>query len=133
MNMERLRPLADNVAIWTYYVEGPAPFLSRERLAWETYSVYAEDSWIELIHPDDFERVIAAYANATHACAPLRIRYRMRSSNGAYKWLTDTALPVFSPSGAFEGYIGVSLLARPWPRGGRGRRRRRYHGYWSER
>ena len=133
MNMERLRSLAANGAIWTYYVEGPAPFLTRKRLVWETHVLHEEDTWIEHIHPDDFERVIAAYASATHARAPIRIRYRMWTANGTYKWLTDTALPVFAPTGVLEGYIGVSLPSRPWSRGGRGRRRRRYHGYWSER
>jgi hypothetical protein len=133
MNMERLRSLAANVAIWAYCVGGPAPFLSRGRLVCNSYSLHDEDAWIERIHPDDFERVIAAYTSATHACVPFRIRYRMCGSDGIYRWLTDTALPVFAPTGVFEGYVGVSLPARPSPRSGRGRRRRRFRGHWLER
>jgi PAS domain S-box-containing protein len=62
--------------------------------------------WPDCVHPDD-----RAYAHDTFMAAnaktePLRLEYRLRRHDGAYRWTIDAAAPRFGPAGEFLGYIG---------------------------
>ncbi len=71
-----------------------------------------EDLFVELLHPDDRERVLAAHQR-THATGePLSIEYRLRRRDGRYVWVQDEALVVADGSEpVLQGYL-LDVTAR---------------------
>ena len=56
------------------------------------------DLFVEILHPEDRERVLAAHQR-THATAePLFVEYRLRTRDGRYLWVQDEARVVTSPT-----------------------------------
>jgi diguanylate cyclase (GGDEF)-like protein/PAS domain S-box-containing protein len=70
------------------------------------------DLFVEILHPDDRERVLAAHQR-THATGePLFIEYRLRTRDGRYLWVQDEARVVSDAGGAvLQGYL-LDITAR---------------------
>ena len=70
------------------------------------------DLFVEILHPDDRERVLAAHQR-THATGePLLIEYRLRTYDGRYVWVQDEARVVADTSGSvLQGYL-LDITAR---------------------
>jgi PAS domain S-box-containing protein len=67
------------------------------------------DGWSEGVHPDDLQRCLNTYVRAFDARREFRMEYRLRRSDGEYRWILDTGVPRFDAAGAFEGYIGSCI------------------------
>jgi diguanylate cyclase (GGDEF)-like protein/PAS domain S-box-containing protein len=50
-----------------------------------------DDLFVELLHPEDRERVLAAHQRTHATREPLFIEYRLRASDGRYVWVQDAA------------------------------------------
>ena len=50
-----------------------------------------DDLFVELLHPDDRERVLAAHQRTHATREPLFIEYRLRTHDGRYVWVQDAA------------------------------------------
>ena len=55
--------------------------------------------WGEMIHPDDYERVFAAFARCKNKGMPFNIGYRIVHKDGSVRYVTDTGEPVFDYRG----------------------------------
>jgi len=56
--------------------------------------------WNELVHPEDFSHYRAALRDCFKAVTPrLDCEYRVRHSDGAYRWIEDRAVPVRNAAG----------------------------------
>jgi PAS domain S-box-containing protein len=64
------------------------------------------EGWIDLIHPDDKVRSTEAYFEAVKLKKQITIVYRLRRSDGIYRWVHDESVPRFSNNGKFIGYLG---------------------------
>lgn len=64
------------------------------------------NGWAEGVHPDDFQRCLDTYINAFDARQKFTMEYRLRRFDGEHRWLLDTGVPRFAPTGEFLGYIG---------------------------
>lgn len=62
--------------------------------------------WLAGVHPDDRKYCEGSYSRAFERREPFQIEYRLRRSDGEFRWLLDCGQPLFSAEGAFEGYIG---------------------------
>ena len=67
------------------------------------------EGWSEGVHRDDLERCIKAYSSNFDARKDLRIQYRLRRHDGAYRWIDDTGISRFARDGTFLGYIGSCI------------------------
>jgi PAS domain S-box-containing protein len=65
------------------------------------------DMWIELLHPDDREEVLASYDHHNETGAPWRSEYRLIASDGAVVWVRDQAVLVRGPDGNALTWQGV--------------------------
>lgn len=66
--------------------------------------------WTEKIHHEDFERWLDASAKAFASRASFDVEIRMRGGDGAHHRVHASGAPVFGASGAYEGYLGASVV-----------------------
>jgi PAS domain S-box-containing protein len=87
------------------------------------------DSWFDLVHPDDKERVDAAARRAGNTGDPFDEEYRMRHADGHWVWVHDTSTPVPSDDGTdtryFQGFL-VDITARKEAEAARAEAEQRY-------
>jgi PAS domain S-box-containing protein len=107
---QRFREMADNspVIIWITDVNGEVTFLNR---TWVEFTGLPREnacgsSWLNLVHPDDRERIRDEFLAIHERRAQQRLEYRVRRADGEYRWMIDTASPYVDTSGEFHGYIG---------------------------
>lgn len=65
--------------------------------------------WAEGVHPDDLQKCISLYENASDLCGKFNLIYRLRRHDGEYRWIIDEGTPRFDESGQFLGYVGHCL------------------------
>jgi PAS domain S-box-containing protein len=110
---QRFRILADSapVMIWmsgtdklcTYFNKGWLDFTGR------TMEQEMGNGWAEGVHKDDYERCLNTYTTSFDAREEFEIEYRLRRFDGAYYWIIDKAIPLYTSNGEFAGYIGSCL------------------------
>ncbi|RKH10489.1 PAS domain S-box protein [Corallococcus sp. CA047B] len=107
----RFRNMADHapVMLWVTDVDGVTTYMNR---GWYAFTGQTEAQglglgWLDAIHPDDLERTrnIFLSANLAHHRS-FRLDYRLRGTDGVYRWAVDTGSPRFDTEGRFLGYIG---------------------------
>jgi PAS domain S-box-containing protein len=64
-------------------------------------------SWADLVHPEDRERVLEAWAGALASGMPHQVEYRLRHSSGAYRWVIERARPVRGGGGGIRRWYGT--------------------------
>ena len=107
---ERFRNIADNspMMIWVTRPDGHCTYINQ---VWRDFTGQSEAEvlgfgWLEVVHPDDFQRTNDAFLAANARREPFRVEYRLRRRDGEYRWCIDAAAPWFSPRGEFLGYVG---------------------------
>ena len=65
--------------------------------------------WTGSVHPEDRQRCEDIYLRAFATYESFQRQYRLRSANGEYRWILDTAAPRFAADGSFVGYIGYCI------------------------
>ena len=74
--------------------------LSREQVRGET--------WVEMLHPDDRQRSIAAWTAACANGTEYRIEYRLRrGADGQYRWHDGSAFPIRDAAGTIVRWVGT--------------------------
>jgi PAS domain S-box-containing protein len=110
---ERFRNMADTapVMIWVSGPDKMVTFLNKEWLEFRGRTMGEElgDGWAEGVHPDDLERCLSTYYSAFGERRRFKVEYRIRRADGEYRWVLDSAVPRFAPTGEFAGYIGSCM------------------------
>jgi PAS domain S-box-containing protein len=63
--------------------------------------------WVQTIHPEERDRVLASWANYTRAGSEYAIEYRLQPSAGILRWVNVCSSPMFSDSGELIGHVGT--------------------------
>ena len=63
--------------------------------------------WIDMIHPDDRERVFVAFARCKNEGAQFEIEYRIIHKDGSLRYVIDKGEPVFNNKGEIIQIEGV--------------------------
>ena len=64
--------------------------------------------WLELVHLDDAERASLAWGHTTRTMTPFELTYRIRRSDGQFRWHAFRALPIRAPNGDVLRWIGTA-------------------------
>ncbi len=64
--------------------------------------------WQDAVHPDDRERVAAAWSAAVAARSAYEIEYRVRRYDGEYRWLLARGVPTLEADGAVREWVGTA-------------------------
>lgn len=110
---ERFRLTSDASAamIWLSGTDKMCNYFNKSWLQFTGRSFEEEKGkgWVDGVHPDDLERCIDMYISHFDARKEFYMEYRLRRHDGAYRWLSDSGVPRFSPAGIFEGFIGTCM------------------------
>jgi PAS domain S-box-containing protein len=65
-------------------------------------------NWLEAVHPEDRERVEAAWRRSLETATPYRMELRFLQPSGEYRYMASHAAPVFNADGTVREWIGMS-------------------------
>lgn len=110
---ERFRQLAENIGsvFWMRDLETNQVIYispSYEKI-WgrRCQNLYASpNSFLDAIHPEDRPRIIANFANQTHA--ETELQYRILRPNGEIRWIWDRAFPIKNETGEVYRIAGIA-------------------------
>jgi PAS domain S-box-containing protein len=110
---ERFRLMADTapVMVWVSGADKRCNYFNKSWLDFTGRPVESQlgDGWSEGVHAADLRRCLDTYVRAFDARQAFRMEYRLRRSDGEYRWVLDVGVPRFAPDGAFQGYIGSCI------------------------
>ena len=110
---ERFRVMADTTPslVWMCDARGRITYLNGRRIAFTGPDPDAGygDNWITYVHPDDVEHVLGTLYEALKSKEPFSQEYRLRRSDGVYRWMFDVASPRVNGDGSFGGFIGSAI------------------------
>jgi len=110
---ERFRVMADTTPslVWMCDERGRITYLNDRRIAFtgpDADTGYG-DNWITYVHPEDVERMLGTLYEALKIKEPFSQEYRLRRSDGIYRWMFDVASPRVNGDGSFGGFIGSAI------------------------
>lgn len=66
------------------------------------------DAWIKALHPDDLDPCMKVFTEAFTSHQHFEMEYRLKRSDGQYRYVLDTGEPYINKEGKFAGFIGSS-------------------------
>ncbi|MCY7383280.1 MAG: PAS domain S-box protein, partial [Microcoleus sp. CAN_BIN18] len=109
----RFRNMANNAPfmVWVTDSTGYCTFLSE---SWYEFTGQTEETglgfgWVNAVHPEDREHAMNVFLTANEGQEPYSTEFRLGRKDGGYSWVLDAAVPRFTDSGQFEGYIGSAI------------------------
>jgi len=110
---ERFRVMADTTPtlVWMCDERGRITYLNGRRIAFTgpNPDTGYGDNWITYVHPDDIEHMLGTLYEALKIKQPFSQEYRLRRSDGVYRWMFDVASPRVNGDGSFGGFIGSAI------------------------
>lgn len=99
---QAIQHLIDSCAsiIWTADRDGRRTYLNPDLAS------MSADDWIEFIHDADGPGIRRQLNAAMDAQREYRVEYRLKTSDGAQRWVLESAAPRFDAAGVFSGYLG---------------------------
>jgi PAS domain S-box-containing protein len=96
---------------WTALPDGRAELLNRRWLDYTglTAEQAADLGWIEVVHPDDRERVSDYWRSRVISGNPGDTEARMRRHDGCYRWFLFGANPVRDAAGNISRWFGTNI------------------------
>jgi PAS domain S-box-containing protein len=97
--------------VWMADACGQVNFVNRKWLTFTGRRFRDElgNGWTASVHQEDLPPCLAAYRHAVLEQRPLLLEYRLRRSDGVYRWISDCALPLHEEDGHFAGYVGTCV------------------------
>ena len=112
-SQDRFSVFADSTPamLWTCGVDKASTWFNRQWLEFVGWTLEQglERGWVDLVHPDDVEHCLDHYSAAFDTRGLFRMEWRLRRSDGAWRWVAGTASPHYGSDGIFAGYIGSCL------------------------
>jgi PAS domain S-box-containing protein len=95
---------------WTATPDGMLDFISEGAMPMDRpANELLGPAWLEVVHPDDRERVISVWTAALAAAAPYDIQFRVRMAGGVYRWHLVRGLPQLDETGTIVRWVGVNI------------------------
>ncbi|MGE5706837.1 MAG: PAS domain-containing protein, partial [Bacteroidota bacterium] len=74
----------------------------------QSYEAFAGFGWLNALHPDDRDDTLRAWKEAVSTQRPLKIEFRIRRHDGAYRWFLTRGEPVRDPQGSVREWVGIT-------------------------
>jgi PAS domain S-box-containing protein len=97
-----------NVLVWVMSGRG---LFEEEQPSLQAYTGLCFDEirgsgWTRVLHPDDYDRVLAEWNEYQRARIPAEIHYRMRRADGEWRHMRARAIPVLDDQGRVREWVG---------------------------
>lgn len=103
--------LADSVPqlVWTTKPDGGVDYLNQN---WYNYTGQKPEQskewgWAPVIHPDDIDRTIETWSRCVKEEVPYQIEYRLKKSDGSYRWFLGKGAPMKNEVGKIIKWFGT--------------------------
>lgn len=101
---------ASSVIAWTRSADG----IAGDTRSWRKFTGQGVAGpsgygWLDVIHPEDQNAVKQAWDLAVANRAPYQFEYRLRRSDGVYRWIRARAVPVMRKDGSVREWVGGSV------------------------
>ncbi|MFZ2406898.1 MAG: bacteriohemerythrin [Methylobacter sp.] len=109
----RFKELAENISalIWITNSNHVPIFCNHFWLA--TFNLPAgipsREQWLNVIHPEDRDKVTETYSRAAEERSKFKIQYRLLTADGKITWIYETAAPRLRKNGSFAGLMGCGM------------------------
>jgi PAS domain S-box-containing protein len=106
---------ATSQAVWTWNPHSKTGEFTDTQRWWaeitgqtpQEQSAGEQTGWLEAIHPDDQERVQAAWTHAMTTGAPYHVEYRLQPPEGEYIYIVARAVPIYEADGTVREWVGT--------------------------
>lgn len=110
---ERFRVLVEAMAqaVWEADPEGrlTAYSPSWHALTGQQPGQWDGDGWFAAVHADDRESTARRWRDGIGRGVPFELEYRIVAADGAVRWSTDHAAPLFGTDGAVRKWVGMNI------------------------
>lgn len=110
---ERFKLIADSapVMIWMSKEDQQVTYLNKK---WREFTGNldgdeATSGRFDNIHPEDIEEFQSVFDSSYEEKIPFLMEYRLKRSDGEYRWIRDHGIPVIDKNDYFEGFIGSAI------------------------
>jgi diguanylate cyclase (GGDEF)-like protein/PAS domain S-box-containing protein len=95
--------------VWTAAPDGSTAYFNKRGTEYTGLPQASNDgwNWLALLHPEDSDRAARDWREAVAGDAPYSIEYRLRRSDGEFRWHECRALPVRDTDGEIVKWIGT--------------------------
>jgi diguanylate cyclase (GGDEF)-like protein/PAS domain S-box-containing protein len=107
---ERYRALiqASTAMVWRAAPDGSI----LEGWGWKEFSTqapheYEGHGWLNAVHPDDRERVVAVWQRLREQRQPGEVEYRALTKDGEYRWVLARGVPLKADDGSVREWVGT--------------------------
>jgi PAS domain S-box-containing protein len=80
----------------------------------QTESVARGLGWLEAVHPEDRDTVVASWGEALRIGSSVELVYRARHRSGAFRWIRSKAIPIRNADGTVREWIGSDEDIHAW-------------------
>jgi len=96
--------------VWTATPDGKLDFVSRRVVDYfrRTAEEILGDGWLAVLHPNDVAAVVARWTHAVTNGEPYEVEFRLRNSDGLYRWHLSRANPERDAEGVVAKWIGTN-------------------------
>ncbi|HTR39933.1 MAG TPA: PAS domain S-box protein [Bryobacteraceae bacterium] len=97
--------------VWTTDSQGEvvSDIPSWREFTGETFDRIKGWGWLETLHPDDRERTARIWSQAVNAGSFYMAEYRMRRSDGEYRWMLVHGAPILNDHGQVQEWVGICV------------------------
>ncbi len=110
---ERYRTLATATTanVWSAAANGDVVGEAQgwEKMTGQTPQEYRGSSWIDAVHPDDRLRLLEVWRRAVRDATPFAADYRIKRSDGSYRYVRAQGAPVHNSDGSVREWIGTHV------------------------
>lgn len=95
--------------VWTCREDGSCDYVSPQWLEFTGRSPGEDlgDGWMEMVLPEDRERVEGAWMTSVAQRTPFEAEYRIRGADGGYRWFTARGRPIADDTGRVTRWFGT--------------------------
>lgn len=109
---ERFRAVAELVPqmVWATTPEGEVEYFNQRWYAYtgQTVADIAGSGWSDALHPDDRHHTLRCWQTSLGSGQPYEVEYRMRRTDGEYRWFLARAIPLRDDNGRIVRWFGTN-------------------------
>lgn len=99
---------ASAVIVWRATTDGSVSKVwGWEAFSGESREAYMGLGFLDAVHPDDRDKLLAQWQAVRSSQEPGMFEYRVRRSDGAYRWILARAVPLLTEDGAVQEWVGT--------------------------